>query len=72
MGVSSRAYIANHNTEFDGACFYPRWSLPGYAAIFKHADGELGYCYYLIPAGKDMDKGQLGMVTADDLKRLHE
>ena len=72
MGVSSRAYIANHNTEFDGACFYPKWSLPGYAAIFKHADGELGYCYYLIPAGKDMDKGQLGMVTADDLKKLHE
>ena len=72
LGVSSRAYISNHNTEFDGACFYPRWSLPGYAAIFKHADGELGYCYYLIPAGKNADKGQLGCVTADDLKRLHE
>jgi flavin-dependent dehydrogenase len=72
MGVSSRAYISNHNTDFDGACFYPKWSLPGYAAIFRHADGELGYCYYLIPAGKNADKGQLGAVTADDLKRLHE
>lgn len=44
QGVSSRAYISNHNTNFDGACFYPRWSLPGYAAIFRHADNELGYC----------------------------
>lgn len=26
-----RAYIAGgtHNTDFDGVCFYPRWSLPG-------------------------------------------
>lgn len=72
MGVSSRAYISNHNTDFDGACFYPKWSLPGYAAIFRHADGELGYCYYLIPAGPNAANGQLGKVTADDLKRLHE
>ncbi|KFM25557.1 Conditioned medium factor receptor 1 [Auxenochlorella protothecoides] len=74
QGVSSRAYIegGTHNTDFDGVCFYPRWSLPGYAAIFKHAKDELGFCYYLIPCGKNADKGQLGNVTADDLKRLHE
>ena len=72
QGISSRAYISNNNTEFDGACFYPRWSLPGYAAIFRHADGDLGYCYYLIPCGKNAANGQMGHVTADDLKRLHE
>lgn len=74
LGVSSRAYIAGgtHNTAFDGACFYPRWSLPGYAAMFKHANDDIGYCYYLIPSGPKADKGQLGMVTAEDLKRLHD
>lgn len=36
-GVSSRAFIegGTHNTNFDGVCFYPKWSLPGYAAIFR-------------------------------------
>ena len=31
QGISSRAYIegGTHNTNFDGVCFYPRWSLPG-------------------------------------------
>jgi hypothetical protein len=41
-----------HNTNFDGVCFYPKWSLPGYAAIFRHPNDELNYCYYLIPCGK--------------------
>lgn len=74
QGVSSRAYIegGTHNADFDGVCFYPRWSLPGYAAIFKHAKDELGFCYYLIPCGPGKAAGQLGSVTADDLKRLHE
>ncbi|KDD74318.1 hypothetical protein H632_c1405p1, partial [Helicosporidium sp. ATCC 50920] len=74
QGVSSRSFIegGTHNTKFDGVCFYPRWSLPGYAAIFRHAKDELGFCYYLIPCGADADKGQLGSVTADDLRRLHE
>ncbi|KAL4852860.1 Conditioned medium factor receptor 1 [Chlorella vulgaris] len=72
QGVSSRAYIAggSHNANFDGLVFYPRWSLPGYAAIFKHAKDELGFCYYLIPCGAK--EGQMGSCTADDLKRLHE
>lgn len=36
-GVCSRAFVeaGSHNTNFDGVCFYPRWSLPGYAAIFR-------------------------------------
>lgn len=73
LGVSSRAYIqaGTHNAAFDGLCFYPKWSLPGYAAMFKHANGDIGYCYYLIPAGKDAAKGQLGRVWEKDLKHLH-
>jgi menaquinone-9 beta-reductase len=74
QGVSSRAYIegGTHNTDFDGVCFYPKWSLPGYAAIFKHAKDELGFCYYLIPCGPNKNNGQLGSVSEKDLKRLHE
>lgn len=36
-GVCSRAFVegGTHNTNFDGVCFYPKWSLPGYAAIFR-------------------------------------
>jgi len=72
LGISSRAYIKKHNLEADGICFYPRWSLPGYAAIFKHANGDLGYCYYLIPSGPNAALGQMGNCTAGDLKKLHE
>jgi hypothetical protein len=32
-----------------------------YAAIFKHAKDELGFCYYLIPCGKKA--GQMGSCT---------
>lgn len=41
-------------------CFYQRESLPGYSAIFRHANDELNYCYYLIPCGKD---GMCGNVS---------
>lgn len=36
-GVCSRAFVAGgtHNAKFDGVCFYPKWSLPGYAALFR-------------------------------------
>ena len=43
-----------------GVCFYPKESLPGYSAIFKHANEELNFCYYLIPCGKP---GMCGDVT---------
>ncbi len=61
-GVCSRAFVkgGTHNTNFDGVCFYPKWSLPGYAAIFRHPKDELNYCYYLIPCGKE---GYCGDVT---------
>lgn len=37
-GVCSRAFVAGgtHNAKFDGVCFYPKWSLPGYAALFRY------------------------------------
>ncbi|EFJ46118.1 hypothetical protein VOLCADRAFT_82001 [Volvox carteri f. nagariensis] len=69
-GICSRAFIegGTHNTNFDGVCFYPKWSLPGYAAIFRHPNEELNFCYYLIPCGKD---GYCGDVKESDLARLH-
>ena len=69
-GICSRAFIEGktHNTDFDGVCFYPKWSLPGYAAIFRHPNDELNFCYYLIPCGK---AGYCGDVTEADLARLH-
>eukprot|EP00878_Enallax_costatus_P002001 GHUV01002165.1.p1 GENE.GHUV01002165.1~~GHUV01002165.1.p1 ORF type:complete len:505 (+),score=139.44 GHUV01002165.1:44-1516(+) len=69
-GVCSRAFVegGTHNAKFDGVCFYPKWSLPGYAALFKHPNDELNYCYYLIPCGKE---GYCGDVKESDLARLH-
>jgi len=69
-GVCSRAFVegGTHNTNFDGVCFYPKWSLPGYAAIFRHPNDELNYCYYLIPCGK---AGYCGDVKESDLAKLH-
>lgn len=69
-GVCSRAFVegGTHNTDFDGVCFYPKESLPGYAAIFRHPNDELNYCYYLIPCGKE---GYCGDVKESDLPRLH-
>jgi len=69
-GVCSRAFVegGTHNVNYDGVCFYPRWSLPGYAAIFRHPNDELNYCYYLIPCGPD---GYCGDVKESDLPRLH-
>lgn len=49
-------------------CFYPKESLPGYTAIFRHPNDELNFCYYLIPSGKD---GWCGNVKESDLARLH-
>lgn len=69
-GVCTRAFVegGTHNTNFDGVCFYPKWSLPGYAAIFRHPNDELNFCYYLIPCGKE---GYCGDVKESDLARLH-
>mmetsp|Transcript_37320 Transcript_37320/g.105304 ORF Transcript_37320/g.105304 Transcript_37320/m.105304 type:complete len:488 (-) Transcript_37320:144-1607(-) len=70
-GVCSRSYVegGTHNTDFDGVCFYPRESLPGYCAIFREVEDELNMCYYLIPHGEG--PGQCGAVKESDLARLH-
>ena len=39
-----------------------------YAAIFRHPNDELNFCYYLIPCGKP---GKCGDVSEADLARLH-
>jgi len=49
-GVCSRAFVSGeYNFQWDGVVFYPRCLLPGYAAIMRHANNELGYCVYIIP-----------------------
>ncbi|XP_067935826.1 conditioned medium factor receptor 1-like isoform X2 [Watersipora subatra] len=59
-GSCSRAYVPPdcHQFDADGVIFYNRDLLPGYSALFRHADGDLNYCVYLIPGNPkiDMDK----------------
>jgi len=63
-GVCSRAYITGtHKFKFDGVIFYPPKLLPGYCAILRHADNELGFCTYIIPGGPAKN---------EDLYKLHE
>lgn len=51
--VCSRSYVTgNHNFQCDGVVFYPPELLPGYCAIFRHANNELGWCVYVIPGMK--------------------
>jgi menaquinone-9 beta-reductase len=63
-GVCSRAYTRSASTNFDadGVLFYPASVLPGYAAMFREARGEMNYCVYIIPGGK---------CGVRDLKRMH-
>lgn len=63
-GICSRAYTRSASTNFDadGVMFYPERVLPGYAALFREARGEMNYCVYIIPGG---DCG------LKDLKRMH-
>jgi flavin-dependent dehydrogenase len=63
-GICSRAYVkaGTHRFEADGVAFYTSDLIPGYAALFKEADGDLNYCVYIIPGGR-------AQVT--DLRALH-
>ena len=63
QGISSRVYISNHNFNTDCVIYYPKQVLPGYCSVFKHADGDVGLCTYIIPGGKP---------KKEDLTRLHE
>jgi geranylgeranyl reductase family protein len=62
--VCSRAYVArgSHDCELDGVCFYRRDLLPGYAALFHEADGDLNYCCYILPGGRR---------SVRDLRQMH-
>jgi geranylgeranyl reductase family protein len=64
-GICSRAYIkaGTHNFDADGVAFYTSDLIPGYAALFKEADGDVNFCTYIIPGGK---------AKTEDLKVLHE
>ena len=63
--VCSSVYIqaGTHRFENDGMVFYPDYLLPGYAALFKEADGDLVFCCYVIPGGK---------AKRSELKALHQ
>ncbi len=53
-GLCSRAYVkaGTHDFDADGVAFYVTDLLPGYAALFREADGDLNFCTYLIPGGR--------------------
>jgi menaquinone-9 beta-reductase len=62
--VCSSAYIkaGTHSYEPDGVVYYPDYLIPGYAAVFKEADGDLVFCCYIVPGGA---------ARPPDLKELH-
>jgi geranylgeranyl reductase family protein len=64
QATCSRAYIEaeSHTYDKDGVCYYPPIMIPGYCSLFKEADGDVGYCCYIIPGGKN---------TTADLTKLH-
>eukprot|EP00124_Ichthyophonus_hoferi_P004424 Ihof_evm2s485 gene=Ihof_evmTU2s485 len=66
QGTCSRAFIegGSHNFTADGVVFYNKDLLPGYAALFRHPNGELNYCCYLIPGNPE--------VTNDKQKYWHD
>ncbi|HUB07485.1 MAG TPA: NAD(P)/FAD-dependent oxidoreductase [Myxococcales bacterium] len=64
-GLCSRAYVkaGTHDFDADGVAFYVTDLLPGYAALFREADGDLNFCTYLIPGGR---------AKLENLREYHE
>lgn len=64
-GLCSRAYVkaGTHDFDADGVAFYVEGLLPGYAALFREADGDLNFCTYIIPGGR---------ARIEDLREHHE
>lgn len=64
QAICSRAYIevGSHQYPYDGMCYYPAKLVPGYCSLFKQANGDIGYCCYIIPGGK---------ATTKDLREFH-
>ncbi len=63
--VCSRSYVKANTTAFDadGVLFYPRELVPGYAVLFREAEGDLNYACYVIPGGR---------CVPANLNRLHD
>lgn len=55
QAVCSRAYVKAGTYDFDqdGVVVITKELVPGYCALMKEADGDLVFCCYIIPFGKD-------------------
>ena len=64
QAICSRAYIeaGSYQYPYDGVCYYPPKLVPGYCSLFKQANGDIGYCCYIIPGGS---------ATTKDLREYH-
>jgi geranylgeranyl reductase family protein len=52
--AASRQYIKGGTHRFisDGVLLYPRYIIPGYVALFRHANGDIDLGCYVLPGGK--------------------
>lgn len=52
--AASRQYIqgGTHHFASDGVLLYPPYVVPGYVALFRHANGDIDLGCYLLPGGK--------------------
>eukprot|EP00759_Apiculatamorpha_spiralis_P058871 PhF_6_TR9450/c0_g1_i1/m.14768 len=52
-GFCTRQYwrAGTHQVSADGVLYYPKYFLPGYMALFKHANGDCYLGAYLLPGG---------------------
>ncbi len=68
-GVAGRRYVAagSHNFRADGVLFYPSYMLPGYVALFRHANDDLDLGCYAIPGGA-ADPGALKAIYRDHIQ----
>lgn len=68
-GADKQAWLAHLLLRTSSAVVLAQLARPlplparSYAAIFKHAKDELGFCYYLIPCGNKAQTGQCGNCT---------
>ncbi|MFW9821193.1 MAG: NAD(P)/FAD-dependent oxidoreductase [Candidatus Thorarchaeota archaeon] len=64
QAVCSRAYVkaGTYDYDEDGVCVITKDLVPGYCALMKEADGDLVFCCYIIPFGKN---------RTDNLYQIH-
>lgn len=53
QGIACRRYVkgGTHNFKADGVLLYPEYTLPGYAALFRHYDDSIDLGAYFLPGG---------------------